>query len=571
MQHDHEKARSGPVPSQAVASGISSKAVSLPAVSPFQLQKGAAAPPPNNTGLPDQLKSGIEAISGYSMDDVKVHYDSGKPAQLQALAYAQGTDIHVAPGQEKHLAHEAWHVVQQKQGRVQPTVQLKARVPVNDDIGLEKEADVMGARALQRQVTETGMSSLIKTSKTATGPLQRKVGFEFETTNKITEEYRNTAPLKAHLLEGQDGFWHIQNDDNKLEFVTEPFNDIKSIPTVIGQMIAVIKDILHNTGGDGIYEAKKANGWNFNLKIKISDALFYASPQSTEGVHLQNIPAMLKEHLPEDAWQAIDAKAKDIIPAKDEDDGSDGPVQGLLYAILSLFNDTLDDELEEDEMGPKQLLTMMHRTDFRSMYLSLPENQRLLFKQWVKGGPPNGTFHNDKGLMKTMKNAWDAKIYAKPYHGALPNPDRVDTMWPGDSFREFFNSIWGNPNTPNLKDSQSPPAGYTSHRQIDMDNQRRGADQPEMAKYAMGTQGMVEGRALFEMRGYGMVIDEQPRFKDVAENENEIPFTSWEKFALAVFSGAAGRDKELRTKMAAEESKEKEGAKKQKKEELVPK
>lgn len=101
----------------------------------------------NNTGMPDDLKSGIESMSGYDMGDVRVHYNSAKPAQLQALAYAQGTDIHVAPGQEKHLPHEAWHVVQQKQGRVQATMQMKEGIPVNDDRGLETEADVMGARA----------------------------------------------------------------------------------------------------------------------------------------------------------------------------------------------------------------------------------------------------------------------------------------------------------------------------------------------------------------------------------------------------------------------------------------
>ena len=103
----------------------------------------------NNTGLPNQLKSGIENLSGHSMDDVKVHYNSSKPAQLNAHAYAQGTDIHVASGQEKHVAHEAWHVVQQKQGRVKPTKQLKSKVNLNDDPGLEKEADVMGAKAMQ--------------------------------------------------------------------------------------------------------------------------------------------------------------------------------------------------------------------------------------------------------------------------------------------------------------------------------------------------------------------------------------------------------------------------------------
>jgi hypothetical protein len=102
----------------------------------------------NNTGLPNQLKADIENLSGMSMDHVKVHYNSDKPAQLQAHAYAQGSEIHVAPGQEKHLPHEAWHVVQQAQGRVRPTIQMKAGVPVNDDAGLEAEADVMGAKAL---------------------------------------------------------------------------------------------------------------------------------------------------------------------------------------------------------------------------------------------------------------------------------------------------------------------------------------------------------------------------------------------------------------------------------------
>ncbi|GJL74124.1 DUF4157 domain-containing protein [Nitrosomonas sp.] len=103
---------------------------------------------PNETGLPDDLKTGIEAHSGISMDNVNVHYNSNKPAQLNALAYAQGTEIHVASGQEKHLPHEAWHMVQQAQGRVQPTKQMKAGVPVNDDQNLEREADVMGEKAL---------------------------------------------------------------------------------------------------------------------------------------------------------------------------------------------------------------------------------------------------------------------------------------------------------------------------------------------------------------------------------------------------------------------------------------
>jgi hypothetical protein len=112
----------------------------------------------NNTGLPDNLKSGIENLSGYAMDDVKVHYNSSEPAGMQAHAYAQGTDIHIGPGQEKHLPHEAWHVVQQKQGRVRPTMQMKGKVNINDDTGLETEADIMGKKSLTAGMNNSPVS-----------------------------------------------------------------------------------------------------------------------------------------------------------------------------------------------------------------------------------------------------------------------------------------------------------------------------------------------------------------------------------------------------------------------------
>ena len=103
----------------------------------------------NGEALPSNLQSGVEKLSGQDMSDVSVHKNSDKPAQLNAHAYAQGTDIHLGPGQEKHLPHEAWHVAQQKQGRVAATKQLKSSVPINDDDSLENEADVMGQKALE--------------------------------------------------------------------------------------------------------------------------------------------------------------------------------------------------------------------------------------------------------------------------------------------------------------------------------------------------------------------------------------------------------------------------------------
>lgn len=140
----------------------------------------------NNTGLPDTLKSGIENLSGYAMDDVKVHYNSNKPSQLNAHAYAQGTDIHLGSGQEQHLAHEAWHVVQQKQGRVQPTKQLKSKVNINDDEGLETEADVMGAKALQFQ--SQGRTSVLQTVTIPKKTAQRYIVPDAEVAGSFTSQ-----------------------------------------------------------------------------------------------------------------------------------------------------------------------------------------------------------------------------------------------------------------------------------------------------------------------------------------------------------------------------------------------
>ena len=102
----------------------------------------------NNTGMPDNLKAGVESLSGIDVSDVQVHYNSSKPAEVGALAYTQGTNIHVALGQKRHLPHEAWHVVQQVQGRVRPTMQLKG-IAINDHAELEREADEFGERATQ--------------------------------------------------------------------------------------------------------------------------------------------------------------------------------------------------------------------------------------------------------------------------------------------------------------------------------------------------------------------------------------------------------------------------------------
>lgn len=197
------------------------------------VQKKEAEKPvvsPNLTGIPGAMKSRFENLSGFSFDDVRVHYNSDKPAQLQALAYTQGNQVYVAPGQEKHLSHELGHVVQQKQGRVKPVFSMHG-MQVNDDKLLEIEADTFSTRCQNNHVTQ---------KKTATHVIQRKVKLrETEEDEEADATQGGLVTLAGNLIQIKDellapldtfitakDYSYIKNDEkHKYKFVTDFMRD----------------------------------------------------------------------------------------------------------------------------------------------------------------------------------------------------------------------------------------------------------------------------------------------------------------------------------------------------------
>lgn len=121
-------------------------------------------------GAGEPLHPGVNALmsSAFNTDFSSVRVHEGPQAQsVGALAYAQGTDLHFAPGQyqpesergRELIGHELAHVVQQAQGRVSAPAQAKASGAVNHDSSLEREADDMGARAARgERVNSTEVS-----------------------------------------------------------------------------------------------------------------------------------------------------------------------------------------------------------------------------------------------------------------------------------------------------------------------------------------------------------------------------------------------------------------------------
>lgn len=226
----------------------------------------------NNTGLPDGLKSGIENLGGVSLDDVKVHRNSDKPAQLNAHAYAQGSDIHLGPGQEKHLPHEAWHVVQQKQGRVKPTTQLKGKVNINDDPGLEKEADVMGAKAYS-----SGLNSASSIQKKADNLLaayrvvQREVTYD-EDGNPVV----SADPVKAAI----DDYEAAITGAKYVDAVAKP-----SYPSVLDGLIKLAQGVGGIVGMaiDAVPQKKLAKELIFPGKARMMAYFTFKTAEYTAG------------------------------------------------------------------------------------------------------------------------------------------------------------------------------------------------------------------------------------------------------------------------------------------------
>lgn len=373
----------------------------------------------NNTGLPNNLKAGIENLSGYSMDDVKVHYNSSKPAQLQAHAYAQGSEVYLGPGQDKHLPHEAWHVVQQKQGRVKPTLQMKDKVNINDDAGLEKEADIMGIKALNGYLTD---NRPVQRSITNGDVVQRAVGYEFQTnfgiekyekehwysrqkvktpldkTTLIAEQKRVDKNKPQHKIEADNSLKFDPQQVAEIEFIIDPpvpegpggADKLRSI------MNALITDAYTLQG-----KAVASKGEPFELNIQGTNYLISPEnktqaiasiPQVTAGVRLDQLINLLNDDSEGPAQKIFASQRERIrqnVGEAQQIDSSDS-LKGLLTIIIHYLQTWSGDEHRIGDYSyaleyAKDGIGLLARTNFAGMFEALPETDKAMFQtpmQW---------------------------------------------------------------------------------------------------------------------------------------------------------------------------------------------
>ena len=155
---------------------------------------------PNLTGIPTQMKLDFERRSGLSFDDVRVHYNSDKPRKIGALAYTQGNQVHVGPGQERHLRHELGHVVQQKRGIVRPTGTLQGKL-VNTDPMLERQANCIFSN--QYALNQSNISSSYKMRNAAQRICQFEFGDYYSPYIAKIEQYYRDCCTESSLEQGE--------------------------------------------------------------------------------------------------------------------------------------------------------------------------------------------------------------------------------------------------------------------------------------------------------------------------------------------------------------------------------
>lgn len=204
-------------------------------------RKAAAAPSAepasgtSSTGMPAPVQAKMEDAFGFDFSAVRIHQGPQADA-LGAQAFTQGTDVHFAPGKyapedpagQALLGHELAHVVQQSQGRVAATTQAKG-VDVNDDDGLEREADLAGAAAARGERMSMGGGGV----SAECAPIQAKAA------GSVVQ----MAPVDTHYGKFTDEKYDVEG--SKLEAV------IKFTPKdpIVAKKIGLTQSIKFQIGG----------------------------------------------------------------------------------------------------------------------------------------------------------------------------------------------------------------------------------------------------------------------------------------------------------------------------------
>ncbi len=399
---------------------------------------------------------------------------------------------------------------------------IQRKENINDDAGLEKEADVMGAKALS---TTSKQHSTIKNSTLTNTPIQLKMGFEFESGKNKVE-----GAQRKFLVYENDNYSLESDTKEDVEFVVKPFTKKSEVLAAVGDAAGMARHIAENKNANHKYHFVQGGNVKNKATIKVVDDTFKASAQSTEGVRLQDIGGMITEHIggTKATWSKDDAD--EVLKENNLNLSAEleGKINGLIQYIALYVRQVMsrnDGALNSDD-GPKAYFRLMARTDFNSMFLSIiGELGRYPRQQQTKAAEIRNLVRAK--LPEEIGIELNDHVFASgSYKEAGDDPMRNRNR--GPLLGNWINSIFA---TAATKDLMSPPPGYAAHAGL------RAED-----RYGMGAYGMDDDKVLVEMRGHRSKLKGTGSFN---ENQGKIPRTQWRPFAEHIFDLAQARNPTL--------------------------
>lgn len=293
----------------------------------------------NHTEIPTQLKERMEQRFGVSFDNVRLHYNSDLSARMDALAYTKGNRMKIAPGQERHLHHEA---------NVKDTKAVQ--------LGDNKDNDKLINKRVEGKVIQAKLPDVVDWDKVY-------APFNEDTIIEGTRKISDSKSLIQMLDLINDYGPKLQDKENGIRRLAH------DLSMVVKKVKQHIKDNITGFSKTDLDNLKKARDGIKNL-VKNTEKTIYSDEQYKDRYINEETQAGFKERKKE-AAAMIDSVLKqnnDYLAKYFKVD----PREGVYYNIIRCNYIKIREYLGFDQDGSENVNT--DYIGFKNTYTSLPNN-----------------------------------------------------------------------------------------------------------------------------------------------------------------------------------------------------
>jgi hypothetical protein len=228
--------------------------------------------------------------------------------------------------------------------------------------------------------------------------IQRYLGFEFETGVPVRDANGKELPYNQCVYSRPEKDWEIKADSSNLEFVTAKIGDYQKNQTTMESLVTCARKLQGELNTNGTTTI-------MDYKVGPYDGRIASNPQVTFGVPLENIVALLTrgssekistylptagavtitksqldvDHDYEDATTLAALFRQQILQGEGQLAETERRDVDRVVGLAALVFHHLNDLLANGGGGvleySKAIFTIMHRTDFHSMYRSISDQR----------------------------------------------------------------------------------------------------------------------------------------------------------------------------------------------------